>query len=679
MGKVTRAVIAVFIVFWGVKSLARTGPDLIGNGGDAVVCRDSSTREIVSAETLDLYEARVIRKKSFELDPSLNEESLVDQVLSRLSTLEKVSADSLKVFTDTFMEEAAFFDNVKLKDIKDSHDIITPEGCEIEQVVIQKEPDDFNPNRYTVNNSIWQKFDNISKAAMIMHEAVYRIFIESNMRVKDSRIVRLITSQLLANDLEENIIEFIKNLKRIGLEEFELAQYQGLLMTSISISDENQIESYLAEVINETYEVEISDIKIALKRDDRIRYSRGFSVYTLYFAKERVQGPSITLSGDHILNNQSRALSSFSYQVIPVNEENDEFRDQVEISLEARDENSAEHTLNGINVSHRSRIRFRQDSETKKIIEVSANELKLNEVETCHVLVSLGENYGCIISESRRRNSDLSVVEYDSELVRKVQYSLGRFFKRVSYHQTGHEKSTATKTFERGSTLETLRSVKEMQEFLKQNDGSYSMEPLESAFDAIEKSNDVEMKRASAGSSSKLSEKNVALLPEGYYRRWSGGGYYFEIPYLTTKNRVYYEDGTPRFNININQPSIPGFIKTADGLKDFKIRILNPRNFKDIYDFNPRDIHGFQDAVLPYPEWFPNGKIKYAVVQKSNLILSNLFLHDTDGVLQRLEHNDFLVLNEKGQLVEVYRIDRFLGAIKANEIRKAQVEEYGIH
>jgi hypothetical protein len=142
--------------------------DIIGNGGDAVDCPNS-------IETLDLYESRTLRGLNF--DPSLlgqDEYATVNNILDRLEAIDPVRTETYRAWAAAFPNEVRFVPDADLTDIPDSQHLAVPTGCVVSQAVIQVEPVYTQDPRYIVSEKLWDRMDITSRAAMILHEIIYR-------------------------------------------------------------------------------------------------------------------------------------------------------------------------------------------------------------------------------------------------------------------------------------------------------------------------------------------------------------------------------------------------------------------------------------------------------------------------------------------------------------------------
>jgi hypothetical protein len=210
--KVLNLSILVFS-FQLVTSLGFAGPSTSG-GGFAVVCRDQS-RNILSAELLDLYEARTAH--GFQLMHSSGTE-LRDLIRaynngSRLMGLptpllsEAQLSETMKRFESHVQWLAQ---DEKLPNLQDLGRTITPPtGCQIEPLAVYYDqaeipmidlPD--STEFVVINQEIWNSLGTLSRAGLVMHEMHYRFYraLHSNPDT-DSMDVRRMTASTFALNL----------------------------------------------------------------------------------------------------------------------------------------------------------------------------------------------------------------------------------------------------------------------------------------------------------------------------------------------------------------------------------------------------------------------------------------------------------------------------------------------
>lgn len=189
--------------------------DKIGNGGDAIVCRNSSG-QIISAELLDYYEAREIRKINIETGPAGDSvENKINLVLARLKHFDNSRVQRYKKYLDLFTAESKIL-NADLVDIPDSEHVSTPKNCHIEQAAIFKEPDISSDPKYFISKEIWTHLDTTNRAGLILHEVIYRTFREDGS--VNSVKARYFHSMLASKDIESwEIGHYVSLLKQLQM------------------------------------------------------------------------------------------------------------------------------------------------------------------------------------------------------------------------------------------------------------------------------------------------------------------------------------------------------------------------------------------------------------------------------------------------------------------------------
>ena len=183
---------------------AEAGPRVIGNGGDAVVCR-TPDGAIKSAELLDFYEARILRQMNITLQPQASLQENLDLILLRIGQKDSQLLKVVNVYLEKFMTETRFLSGTELIDIPDSEHIAVPKNCQVEQLAIQSAPKFPNDPYYTINKDIWDHLDSANQAGLVMHEILYRhyLFAQKFKEDIDSIPVRYINSLIAADKLKD--------------------------------------------------------------------------------------------------------------------------------------------------------------------------------------------------------------------------------------------------------------------------------------------------------------------------------------------------------------------------------------------------------------------------------------------------------------------------------------------
>jgi hypothetical protein len=211
----TTQVLSVFFML-GLTGLAQAalGPGSSG-GGKGVVCRDQS-RNVLTVETLDLWEAREI----YGLRPELNSGSLRKTVLTALENLShSVRADEIVatwpdgrkekgapvLFGDLQNHAYPFFKkaddpsnvqirwlkNVNLAPTNDAYESATPTNCAIEQIVAFGDTG-IMTGKMLINEDLWDRMDETNQAALIVHEAYYKLLRSYYAELSSLRVRRAV-------------------------------------------------------------------------------------------------------------------------------------------------------------------------------------------------------------------------------------------------------------------------------------------------------------------------------------------------------------------------------------------------------------------------------------------------------------------------------------------------------
>ena len=163
----------VLVVSLGVQArpktlLKRMGNDA-GGGGNAVVCRNTKGK-ITSAETLDLFEARVLDHLTVQ-DSSLDpyHRAIADSLkLINLNPDKLRGLDGYVVYVASVAEMLP--PDIGLEPIDDAFPIVNKKGCKIEQLARYLEGE-----KLLIDSEIWSALDKKSQAALYFHEGLYRV------------------------------------------------------------------------------------------------------------------------------------------------------------------------------------------------------------------------------------------------------------------------------------------------------------------------------------------------------------------------------------------------------------------------------------------------------------------------------------------------------------------------
>lgn len=176
-----------FLLFAGEK----------GNGGYAVVCRDQN-ESILSAELLDIYEGRIIYKKTFSYGEHSREE-IVNSGISKLT--DPLFINFLKKEISLIERNSIFIPvGNELEATEDAFPAIKKSGCRFEQLANYQKSGEI-----LISEEIYNHLNELNKAALTLHEAIYSIRRKS-VGDKTSESARKMTSQLLAMNTDFEMI-----------------------------------------------------------------------------------------------------------------------------------------------------------------------------------------------------------------------------------------------------------------------------------------------------------------------------------------------------------------------------------------------------------------------------------------------------------------------------------------
>ncbi len=139
-----------------------------GNGGFVLKCDRA-------LKTFDLHELESRYSGRMSLDPK-NSDSLedrVDYLISKVDRLNPTRAAIYREWFKSFFAEARFTQD-PIHPLPDIGFGEVPEGCELVIAVYQRNPNIITPERYTVFEPLWNRLSVSDKAALILHELIYR-------------------------------------------------------------------------------------------------------------------------------------------------------------------------------------------------------------------------------------------------------------------------------------------------------------------------------------------------------------------------------------------------------------------------------------------------------------------------------------------------------------------------
>ena len=165
----------------------------VGNGGQIVSCR--TPQGLQSSMAFDLYEGKVLFRYSYDkfkgLDPKVVAIDLARKIDKSIGGSPR-GLESVEGKTRFVLENLTFLPpGTGLIATPDTGEFVFPKNCDVVQTI------NFRSNqKIYVDSDAWNQLDEVSRAALYLHEAVYWHLREGGVE-KDSRRARKIVAYLM--------------------------------------------------------------------------------------------------------------------------------------------------------------------------------------------------------------------------------------------------------------------------------------------------------------------------------------------------------------------------------------------------------------------------------------------------------------------------------------------------
>lgn len=175
-----------------------------GNGGVSVVCRNDA-QIITSAELLDIYEGRILYKRQYVVDLNDTEE-LLQMALQRISKFEEFHTRLIREIKA--VKKGLIFVSAEneLEATEDAFPPVKKKNCRYEQLANYRSSDEV-----IVSQEIYDSLDNVNKAALILHEAIYSLRRKSVGDNTSTTSRKFVAHLMAANSDSEAISLLIKD------------------------------------------------------------------------------------------------------------------------------------------------------------------------------------------------------------------------------------------------------------------------------------------------------------------------------------------------------------------------------------------------------------------------------------------------------------------------------------
>lgn len=162
----------------------------VGNGGHGISCPG-----VQKIEAIDAYEARTYRPLDLGSN-GLSVEEKLETVFERLGRFSPYAVANLRVRLAEFFHTTRYV-NYELQLVKDYGNFKHPNPkCKIVQVAVQTWSALPGERAYQIDARLWARMDNDSRAALILHELIFGVVLQSDGN-PDSSAVRAYLTPLL--------------------------------------------------------------------------------------------------------------------------------------------------------------------------------------------------------------------------------------------------------------------------------------------------------------------------------------------------------------------------------------------------------------------------------------------------------------------------------------------------
>lgn len=164
----TKAFFSMTLILIASVSASAVGA-VSGGGGRGIVCRDKMSGKILSAELLDLFEAKNIFNLTLRSEKvDFNEEA--KWLEAKLKKENHQFHFNQQRLNQDFLNKIQFVgDDVELTPVDDSFESLVPKNCAVEQIANYHQS-----GRILLKKDIWDAFSPMNQLALAVHELAYK-------------------------------------------------------------------------------------------------------------------------------------------------------------------------------------------------------------------------------------------------------------------------------------------------------------------------------------------------------------------------------------------------------------------------------------------------------------------------------------------------------------------------
>lgn len=200
-----------FFALWSA-SISWAGGHVIGNGGYVLKC-ESAGKTII--KSFDLVEGDILYKQFPKYSSQKDFREKAKEIISRIKKLNPSRVELYLKWLKSFEKELLFLPSgVALADIPDVSIGILPQGCQLKQAIVQNNQSISGQPRYLINSDLWNAMSEDTKAALVIHEIIYRDAIQAENRHINSYYVRQFNQWLHSGKISSmSLKEYISFLR----------------------------------------------------------------------------------------------------------------------------------------------------------------------------------------------------------------------------------------------------------------------------------------------------------------------------------------------------------------------------------------------------------------------------------------------------------------------------------
>lgn len=220
--------LALLVLSVGGPAQARMGGDEKGNGGSVIYCPHNQPWE--RYEVLDLYEARAVQTFRLKLIEGYSYQEVLGKMIDRLAGVNPTRAKLYQSYAKTFEQEARMIADAEFTDVPDRGWGALPKGCQLVQGAVQYKRPSIAGYRYFINKDVWDSMDNTQRAALALHEIIYREGLLPENGFQSSNGVRLLNGYLHSEYMRNvSLRNYVDVIQRSGLQAIDIQGFPVIL------------------------------------------------------------------------------------------------------------------------------------------------------------------------------------------------------------------------------------------------------------------------------------------------------------------------------------------------------------------------------------------------------------------------------------------------------------------